>query len=89
MLRDISITEARDEITALPERLKNHAEALTVTRRGRPVLAIMPWEFYESIMETMEIMADKEMMTVFRQGVRELKQGKSIPWEKVKRKLDL
>jgi hypothetical protein len=36
----------------LPERLaRSPARAVTITRRGRPVLAILPWEFYESIVE--------------------------------------
>ncbi len=89
MLKDIPITEARDEITSLPERLARHPGAVTVTRRGRPVLAIMPWDFYESIMETMEIMNDPETMKALRRGIKEMKEGKGIPWEKVKRDLNL
>jgi antitoxin YefM len=56
MLKDIPITEARQEITSLPERLAKSPGAVAVTRRGKPVLSIMPWDFYESIVETMEIL---------------------------------
>ena len=56
MPKDISITEARQEITALPERLAKEPGAVAVTRRGKPVLAIMPWDLYESIIETLEIL---------------------------------
>ena len=89
MLRDIPITEARDKITSLPERLKGHSDAVTVTRRGRPVLAIMPWDFYESIVETLEILSDKESMKLLRQGIKEMKQGKGVSWEKAKKELGL
>lgn len=89
MLKDIPITEARHEITSLPERLANHPAAVPVTRRGKPVLAIMPWGFYESIMETLEILADKEFTEILRRGIREEKEGKGIAWEKVKKDLGL
>ena len=89
MYRELPITEARHEITSLPERLAKEPGAVTVTRRGKPVLAIIPWELYESITETLEIMGDKELMDALRQGIREMKEGKVIPWEKVKRDLRL
>ena len=38
-------------------------------------------------METLDIMADKELMASLRQGIKEAKQGKLIPWGQVKRRL--
>ena len=73
MLKDIPITEARHELTSLPERLAKEPGAVAVTRRGKPVLAVMPWELYQSIAETLEIMGE----------------GKVIPWERVKKDLGL
>jgi prevent-host-death family protein len=52
MIRDIPITTARHEITSLPERLEKDPGAVAITRRGKPVLAVMPWELYEALMET-------------------------------------
>ena len=49
----------------------------------------MSSDLYESLVETLEVMSDKKLMADFRKGVRELKQGKGIPWEKVKADLDL
>jgi len=37
----------------------------------------------------MEIMSDPEMMAAFRQGVKEMKEGKGIPLEQFKRELGL
>lgn len=89
MIKDIPITEARHELTSLPERLAAKPGAVAVTRRGKPVLAIMPWELYESIVETLEIMGDKDLMAAVRQGIKEIEEGKTIPWEQVKKDLGL
>lgn len=91
MNRSIPIIEARNKLTTLPEEFEREPDmgAVTVTRRGKPVLAIMPWDLYESLVETLEIMGDEKMMASMRQGIREAAEGKSIPWEKAKRKLGL
>jgi len=89
MIRDIPITTARHEITSLPERLEKEPGAVAITRRGKPVLAVMPWELYESLIETLEILGDPELMDVLRQSIKEVEAGKGIPWEDAKRELGL
>jgi len=89
MLKDIPITEARHELTSLPERLAAAPGAVAVTRRGKPVLAIMPWELSESIVETLEILGDEDLIATLRQGIKELEEGKGIPWKEAKRALRL
>jgi PHD/YefM family antitoxin component YafN of YafNO toxin-antitoxin module len=85
------MVEARRRFTSLPDELSKHPEigAIQVTRRGKPVLAVMSWDLYESVTETLEIMSDPEMMAAFRQGVKELKEGKTIPLEQLKKELGL
>ena len=85
-MKDLPITEARDELTTLPDKLSHSHETVTITRRGKPVLAILPWDEYEALVETLDVLSDKDLMTSLRQGLREMKRGKGIPWEKVKRK---
>ena len=91
MTDSMPIIEARNKLTALPGRFEREpeTEAVAVTRRGKPVLAILPWELYESIVETLEILGDEKMMATLRQGIREAAEGKGIPWEKAKKKLGL
>lgn len=89
MVKEIPITEARHELTALPNKLAKTSGTVAVTRRGKPVLAIMPWKLYESLIETLEILEDEDLMAALRRGVAEAEAGKSIPWEDVKRELKL
>ncbi len=87
MPKEIPIAEARSQLTSLSNRLAKQPEAVAVTRRGKPVLAILPWDLYETLTETMEIMADEEALPALRQGIREIEQGKAIPWDRAKKDL--
>ena len=84
-----SISEIREGITRLPEHFDQEPEAIAVTRHGKPVMAILPWELYESLIETLEVMSDAELMASFRQGLEEMKENKGIPWEEARKQLDL
>lgn len=53
MLR-LGLTETRDILFKLPERLLHFRDAVAVTKNGRPVMAVMSWELYESLMDTLE-----------------------------------
>jgi prevent-host-death family protein len=83
-----SISEIREQITRLPEQFEQEPAAVTVTRHGKPVMAILPWELYESIMETLEIMGDAELMAAFRQGVKDMEEGRIKPLDDVLKELD-
>ena len=58
-------------ITTLPEELENDKEsgAIAITRRGKPVLAVMFWELYECLTEILEIMSKPEMMAALGQDI--------------------
>jgi predicted transcriptional regulator len=67
------------------------------------VLAILPFDTYQAmretinalqekiqaLQETLEILQDDELMTAFRQGVKDIEEGRVVPWEKVKKELAL
>ena len=81
---EMSMVNARRELTKLPERLDIQPATVAVTRRGKPVLAIMTWEDYQTILETLEILGDEEAVQQLRLSIREVKEGSTIPWEKAK-----
>ncbi len=82
--------EARRKLITLPEELKGRIEdnAIAVTRRGKPVLAIMTWELFEAIYETLEIMGNEGLMRSLRQSIKEVREGKTISWETAKKGLE-
>ncbi|MBF8266759.1 MAG: putative prevent-host-death family protein [Dehalococcoidia bacterium] len=84
---EITIVDARRLLTKLPERLGSHPATVAVTRRGKPVLAIMAWEDYEAILETLEILSDEEAVEKLRRSIQEVRESKTIPWEEAKTRL--
>lgn len=89
MSEQLPISAARDRLSSLPEELERDPGAVTVTRRGKPVLAILPWEAYEALIETLEVLGDVEFMAGLRQGIEDVKAGRVTDWEDVKKEFDL
>jgi PHD/YefM family antitoxin component YafN of YafNO toxin-antitoxin module len=83
MPRTMPIIEARDKPSTLPETFAQETElgAIATTRRGQPALAIMPWAPYDALVETPDILGDADAMEELRQSLRELGEGRLIPWE--------
>ena len=89
-----SISEICEVITRLPEQFDQGPAVVTVTRDGKPVMTILPTSTYkelietiESLLETIEVIQDEELMAAFRQGVKELAEGKGEPLDDVLKEL--
>jgi antitoxin YefM len=90
VMAELTISEARKALLDLPERLARTPDrAVTITRRGQPVLAILPWEFYESIIETLDILGDPEMVKALRESLEDLKRGRVVSNAEAKKRLGL
>ncbi len=85
--------DATGELSRLPRRHANGMpggpEVITITEDGHPVLAVLPWEVFESLMETLEVLSDPEAMAAIRVSNEEAAAGQSVPWEQVKAELGL
>ena len=86
--------EARDELESLLAEVDRNPETpgVTITRHGKPVLAVLPWDLYESIVETLEVMSDPDLMAAIRQDIQDRESGtppQTYSLEEVKRELGL
>ena len=84
-IEHIPIGDAGPILPQLPKRLAEEDRAVALTVHGRPVLAVMTWDLFESIVETMEIMGDADMMVALRRGIEDAQEGNLIPIEQVVR----
>ena len=89
MEKSMNITEVRNKLTSLSDDLARDKDTLAITKRGRPVMALMPWELYEALVETMDILADPEQMKTFRSGVRDMLKERTVSLEQAKEELGL
>ena len=87
--RRIGINDARAALTRLPEELEAEPGVVSVTRHGRPVLAVMTWDDYEGILETFEILKDPEAMADLRQAIKDLEDGNVRDFEEVAAELGI
>ncbi len=92
----LSISEAQKELMRLPEQFEEQPEAVTITRYGKPVMSILAYDTYrslletiDSLLETIEILHDEELMATFRESVEALRKGELVDWEDAKRELGL
>lgn len=85
---NISLVEAGSILPDLPKRLAEEDRAVAITSHGKPVLAVMSWELFESIAETLEIMADDDMMTAVQRGIKDMREDNLVPLDRVVADLD-
>ena len=89
MQEGISITDARAILTRLPGKLAEGQGVVPLTRHGKPVLAIMTWDLFQSLSETIDILSDSELMGQIRKGMKDIEEGHTRSLEEVKDELDL
>jgi antitoxin YefM len=82
--KELTTVDARRELTRLPEKLSVEPATIAVTRRGKPVLAIITWADYQAIQETLEILSDDKAVEQLRHSIKEVKEGKTISWNEAK-----
>jgi len=90
-METMSISETRAKLPTLAKLLPIEPERgpITVTKRNKPVLSIIPWETYEALTETIEIMSDELLMKDLKKSIREVKNGDTVSLEKTKSILGL
>jgi antitoxin YefM len=87
-MTQLTITEARQALLNLPEQLaKAPDKAVSITRRGRPVLALLPWNLYESIIETLEVLGDPETTAALRESLEDIRKGRLVSHEAARKRL--
>ncbi|MEM7592770.1 MAG: type II toxin-antitoxin system Phd/YefM family antitoxin [Cyanobacteria bacterium P01_A01_bin.83] len=87
MPKYLTIDEAQKQLAELSNQL--HDEPAIITRDGKPVMITFGVEQFESLMETIEIISDREFMRDLKQGIEEAKQGKTVSLEDLKTDLGL
>ena len=76
MTRFLTITETRKQLLDLPDQLND--EPLIITKHGKPAMVALGYEQFESLMETLEVLSDPDLMATLRQSMIQADQGHTI-----------
>ncbi len=85
MSKTLPFTEARAGLTELLDEIERVHEHVVITRKGRPSAVIMAQDEYDSLIETLEVLADPEAMADLAASQHDLDAGRVFDLEDVKR----
>lgn len=84
----VPISQARNDIFKIANAVQAAGTYYTLTEHGRPKVVMLSAEEFESIMETMEMLSNPEIVRDLERAEKDFKQGKYTDWEEVKKNLD-
>lgn len=85
----ISITEGRKKLFKIAEEIQKPDTYYIFTVDGKPQVVLMSQDEFDSIMETMKILSDPEIMEDLKKADEDFKKGRYSSWEEVKEKIGL
>ena len=80
MVKLMSISETRRKITSLEDEL-SYDDTISVTNHGKEVFALLRWDTYESIAETLEIISDEEAFTELKDGIAQIANNQLVDFD--------
>lgn len=72
----LPITKVKRGLLDIVKHMNEEEQTIALTRNGEPVGVMMTIERYESLLETIEILADKEILQSLEKSKKEFDSGK-------------
>ncbi|MCG9892890.1 MAG: type II toxin-antitoxin system Phd/YefM family antitoxin [Thermosynechococcaceae cyanobacterium MS004] len=76
MTKFLTITETRRQLLDLPDQLTD--EPIVITKHGKPTMVALGYEQFESLMETLAVLSDPDLMATLRQSIAQAESGETI-----------
>ena len=89
LIKTLPVTEARKNLTTLVNRANRLLDEYIITVNGKPAAVIMSAAEYESWKETNEILNDPGLMKAIKKGEEDIRKGRYITFEQLKKELKL
>ncbi|MDE0669021.1 MAG: type II toxin-antitoxin system Phd/YefM family antitoxin [bacterium] len=70
------LTEARNRLSEIVDEVAEGGSDVVISRHGRPVAVVVGFEDYESLVETLNILADEATMDAIDEAERDLAAGR-------------
>lgn len=80
----LSVADARANFSRIVDSAGSTHERYEVTRNGRRIAVIIGADDYDALLETLDILADPESMSLLKQGLSDLDAGQSVSGDDVR-----
>ena len=88
MVKQMSISETRRRITSLEDEL-SFDDTISVTNHGKEVFALIRWDTYESIAETLDIISDEQLMSDLKIGIQQIKDNNLVDFDTFRKEINV
>lgn len=79
----VPITQAGGRLADIIKNIKKKGDTVAITQNGVPEAVILSYEKFDALLETMEILADKDLMSQIEHSKRDIEQGRLVDMDEV------
>jgi len=89
-MTEIALMKAREKLTGLSRELqKNPKSVVRITNRGKPAMTLMSAELYDTLVETLDVLADRTTLDALKESLRDIESGRVHTLDEVATRLGL
>ncbi len=89
MTKTIPLAEAKKNLSSIVKDVEEKYDRFTITKNGVDKAVILSTEEFEGLMETLDILSRKEEMDAIAGAKAQVKAGKTVSLQSLKKKYDL
>lgn len=81
----IPLSEAKNKLSQLVKETSETTKAFAITVNGRSQVMLISMEEYESMLETIEILKNNELVEKIAAGAKEIQKGETVDFDDIRR----
>lgn len=87
-MQHVPMNEARRDLKSILDRVKTTHERFAITRHGEVDAVVMSPDDLDSLLETLDVLKDSDLMNDIREARAELARGEGVPLDEVLREMN-
>jgi antitoxin YefM len=88
MTKNVTLKELRPNLPKIIDDVNTKMDRFVITKRGKPTAILMSIEDYESLLETLDILSDKELTKNLKTAIKDIKTGNLCTLEEIEKVLE-
>ncbi len=79
----LPVTRVKKDLLEIIKRMQRLDEVVAITRNGVPVSVMMPFDRYEGLIETIEILSDPATMKLLKKSMKDFESRRTVSHKEV------